>query len=475
MISPVFLIIVPLIAAFISISLKKFGKYIAILTSATLVAMSFMVEIGNYVIGGYLPPYGINLNADGFSIIASILINSLIFLSVILNLEKVEKRASVVLVLMAGLNGMLMTGDLFNLFVFMEITAISAYILSGFSNRLEGTINYLAINSIGSGFYLLGIIILYVVFGNLNMSEISYSAIEIGTENLVLPLVLIFIGLSVETKLLPMNGWVKNVYSHLDSLSGPLFSSAIAGTFLVIFGRIFSLIFPMNGKLLIAFTIIAVVTVFAGEVAALSRKKIREILLFSSIGQAGLVALLFLNGLFYPAMIILFNNVVAKFIMFYVTGRIVENTGEEDYTKLKGVFFNNKVSGLAFTVAGLSLIGLPGFVGFIGKINSILGLFGIHKYLIPVVILIATIVEGAYIIRLIVNLWNPGEEDESSVYSNISFGKFKEAMSFKVLILVVSGILLVSGILPNYLNIAFTDIITYEQDPSYILDFKEGN
>ena len=474
MLSPVLLIVLPLLMAFISLGFKKASTVMLAGVSLANVVISFFIEEGNYVIGGYLPPFGINLHVDSMSILAVILVNTLLLVALLMNMGKLVKRETILMVLIAGLNGMLLTGDLFNLFVFMEITAIASYIISGFSKKYASTINYIAISSIGSGLYLLGVIILYTMFGSLNMADISFKVAEFGPEKIVMPMILLFVGLSVEAKLLPFNGWVKEVYKYLDSLSGVLFASAIAASFLFVFGRFFGILFEMNSNLLLIFTIIATITIIAGEAAALSRRKLREIILFSSIGQAGLVSLLFINGLIYPAVIVLVNNVVSKLILFYISGKIIESTGKEDYTDLRGVFSKNKTIGVAFTVAGLSLIGLPGFLGFIGKINSILGLFANKEIYVAVAILLSAIIEGAYFIRLLVNLWSPGEENVASYEAENNFDSLKLPTLVKGVLAALTLSLVLLGLVPQFMNTAFDSIKSLEHDPSYILEFKEG-
>lgn len=472
--NPVLLIAIPLLLGFISIMFKNKKSFIALGLAAN-VALLFFIEKGEYLLGGFKTPFGISLVVDDFSFIGIVLVNVLFFLTVIMSMEEVGKYSTVLLIALAGLNGLLLTGDLFNLFVFLEVSAIAAYILSSKSGKFHFTFNYLVIGTLGSGLYLFGLIILYVVFGSLNMADISVQ-MAASSANLILPILLIFSGIAVESKLLPFNGWVKGIYGNVDGLIGPMFASVYAGTMLMVFGRLFGSVLALSDYAVLVITVIGIVTMFAGEAAAFGRKNLREILLYSSIGQSGLVVVLFTTGLIFPAMLQLFNNVVAKLIMFTVAGKVSKETGTDDVDQLQGLFLKNKLVGIAFTTATLSLIGLPVFFGFFSKLNLLLGLFSIANYWVPAIILIATIIEGAYFIRLLVKLWTPGEEgveanEEYATSLNVEFEPVKIFVT-----LALAAIIIAAGIMPSLVtkNVLDDSTLLDQSNPSYMFDVEGG-
>jgi len=166
--NPVLLIAFPLLFSFLPTLFKKWEK--ASLVSVILfnIIALFFIEKGVYNIGGWEAPFGINLVLDNYSFIGVLIVNLVFALSVLISFESIGKYSIVLLISLASLNGMILTGDLFNLFVFMEIGAISAYILSSITKKYKFTFNYLVIGTLGSGLYLLGTIILYGIFGSLN-------------------------------------------------------------------------------------------------------------------------------------------------------------------------------------------------------------------------------------------------------------------------------------------------------------------
>lgn len=401
----VLLVAIPLLVAFISILNKKLAFYLLAVVAAFNVVLPFFLEKGLVAIGGF-GPVGINLLVDQYSLIALVLVNVLFFLTVMINCKASKKLATVLIVLLAGLNGLILTNDLFNLFVFLEITGISAYLLTTENNKPVSSFNYLVLGTVGSGLYLLGLIILYSMIGTLNMSEVFSRVIMSGLNPtmLVLPFMLMFIGLGVESKLLPFNSWVKGVLEDAKPLSGTLIASVIAGAVLFVFGRLLTTVMVVGAAQTIL-TVILLATIVAGEVAAFKSRKLREILLFSSVGQAGLVIYLFVNGFLLQAILLVIANVLSKFILFIVGATFAEAAGNDDLGHLAGAFKNNLILGTSFTVAALSVAGLPLFFGFVVKLNILLGMFGDYDMVTPAIVLFASIIEGTYLIKMLVKLW----------------------------------------------------------------------
>lgn len=459
----IFLIVLPLLLAFLSMFIKKGKTYFLLLGVFVNVLLLFMLEKGTYLIGGFKVPLGITLVIDQYSLIGLILVNTLFMFSVLANYDQLSKYTTVLLTLLAGVNGMLMTGDLFNLFVFLEITTISAYILTTMSEDYVGTFNYILVGAIGSGLYLLGIIILYAGFGTLNFHEMT-QAIQASSANMILPMLLIFTGLSVEAKLLPLNGWVKGIYKNANGLVGTMMASVIASASLFVLGRMINLMINDSLVLDIAL-IIGVVTLILGEFSAFNSKKIKEILLYSSIGQSGLVTILMVSGLIFPAVMVIINNGVSKLIMFSVGHEVSKG-------HTKGYFSKHQLMGLAFTIASFSLIGLPLFFGFYVKLNSLLALFE-TSLLLPGIILLVTIIEGAYLIRLNIRLWHPGREGEVTL--EVKENKEKSSLILIATTVVLSLLLLFSGLLPHLVGEKLhSETLLDEQTIEYIIDMKGG-
>ena len=469
-INPALLIALPLLFAFLAAIHKKLGKPMLIAAASlnTLLALAvvFLGELPmEYWLGGFKPPFGISLVVDEYSALAVILLNVVFALIVIMSFKHVGKYGAVLAVSLAALNGMVLTGDLFNLFVFMEVAAIAAYIITAMDKGYKHTFNYLIVGSLGSGLYLLGIILLYNIFGSLNMSDISMK-ISLSSYHpakpLALPVVLIFSGLAVEAKLIPFGGWVKGVLKKSNPLVGAMIASAYALAVLMALGRVMDAVFIMTDAVLIAFTVIAVATLVFAEASAFSKKNLREVLLFSSIAQSGLAVLLFLNNLTAAAVMVIANNVVSKLVMFTIAGKLAHDLGTDEVEGLKGIFSKYVLLGIGFTAAAMSLIGLPVFFGFIAKINALVALFDAGNIWLPIIILIMSVVEGAYFVRILTKLWNPGAEGELSSKEKLQDMKLDGCAKVGIVTAVIALVIIALGTLPIALVKDFmrTDIIS---------------
>ncbi len=454
--NPTLLIAAPLLAAFIAVIFKKIDKIV--MTLAVLFNITYSI-VGavlytnpiTYAIGGFAPPFGISLVVDDYSLVGIMLLNVVFGLTILMSSKLIGKYGIVLAISLAALNGIVLTGDLFNLFVFIEIAAIAAYIMTTMNKKLKHTFNYLILGTLASGLFLFGIVILYNIFGTLNIADIkgiidTTSAPVAGV--LVLPLVFIFAGLSVEAKLIPFGGWVKGVLKSSNSLVGTLIVSSYAAAILLVFGRLTSTIFVMSDGLKIAFTVVAVATLVFAEFSAFSKKNLREVLLFSSIAQSGLVVVLFLNGLTIAAVLVLINNVVSKLILFTLSAKIADETGTDKTSELSGIFSRYKLLGLGFTAAAMSLIGLPFFFGFIAKASALISLFESGNLWLPAIILLVSVIEGIYIIRILTTLWNSGKEGEIPKLENIKEYKLNGFVKVSIVALVIGIVIIAAGIFP---------------------------
>lgn len=450
MIQPVLLIVIPLLLSFISIMVKQQRKVILGISAVANVIILFFLEKGDYVLGGHMPPYGIVLSLDSFSYFSVIVLNVLFAVLILIQLEKVEALGSILMIALGSLNGLLLTADLFNLFVFLEISSIAAFIIVASNKQWKHVFNYIIVASVGSSLYLIGVILLYSQYGTLNMAKMSELMGTFGAPVTYIPVLFIFAGLAVETKLLPFNGWVKGVLKYSDSLVGPMIGSLSAGVMLMVFGRIFTDIFVLNDSVTLLLSIVAVVTLLAGEFAAFSTTKLREVLLYSSVAQSGLAVVLFLNGYGTAAVLVVFANVIAKFILFLLAAHMATNAeGNDDFEVLGGLFKINPLNGLGFSIAALSLASLPMFFGFFVKINVLYSLFVQQDYLLPAVILFASLIEGAYVIRMLVKLWNPGKEGELSATEHVTSLNYHIRPIVCYVALALSLTLIVLGLSPD--------------------------
>jgi len=404
----VLLIVVPLLAAFLSILSKKVAPYLLTVIIVFNVALlaSGLLNYESIEIGGFVAPYGIELVYDSYAKFALLVVNGLFLITVLFNIKGFAKLSSILLVGLAGLNGLLLTGDLFNLFVFLEVTAISAYLISSTNKEPIHTFSYVVAGTVGSSLYLLGLILLYNMFGTLNMAHMASAIQNVNLVTIAFPFLLMFIGLGVEAKLLPFNAWVKGILGTSNTLSGPMIAGVYTGATLFVFGRLFTVVFQLSDSLMLIVLVVLGASILAGEAMAYASSKVREVLLYSSVAQAGIALLLFALGFVEFGLLFVALNAVSKVVLFLVFNTLIQETNTDEIDGLSGVFQQQVLLGVGVTAVILSLLGLPLFVGFTVKLGLLTSLFAAGERLFPAIILLSSIVEGVYFIKLLVTLWH---------------------------------------------------------------------
>ncbi len=402
------LIAIPLLGAFTSIIWKKVTDVLLIITP--IINLSILAILRPTLVehlGGWKAPFGIPLVLDNASYITLFIINS-IFLLLSLNRNLFDLNyGTVLLVLLTSTNGLILTGDLFNSFVFLEITAVSSYILAYHNKNPYGAYKYLIIGSVAGAFYLLSTILAYVNTGSLNMAHVSQTL-----NSSVIPAIalLYIVGLGVEAKLFPLAGWVPDVYASGSPMTPVILGSMVTFTIMYLVGRIFLSV--LHGSFLNVLYILGLITVVFGEISALRQNDLLRALAYSSVAQAGLVisaislktSEAITAGYFHSL-----NDVTAKLILFPVAVLLSKGFGK------------NKIPGIAFSIASFSVIGFPLFAGFRSKLLILLSAFSKGDYVLPAVLLFAGVVEVAYFIRWNVRLWHESEGEECEMKKHTQF------------------------------------------------------
>ncbi len=404
------LIAIPLLLAFVSVMWKRISKSLfflaAIVNLIILLASWFPNGVEIHAMGNWKPPFGINLVLDNASFYAALVVNAFFFL-VSLMPKLVESYGISLMLLMAAANGFILTGDLFNSFVFMEIMTITAVTIASKRDNFYNAFKYLILGGIAGSIYLLATIFAYTATGSLNMAHVSMATIS--ASSLIAITTLYTIGLGVEAKLFPLNGWVSGVYGGND-LAPVILGTSVSFAALYMVGRLFGTVFHGNGAEVL-YTL-ALITIVAGEVAALRQQNILKAFAYSSVAQAGVVVAMISKGTAKSMGLAYFhltNDAVAKFVIFLVAGFLVYN-----YKNLNGVFKKHKILGASFSMATFSLIGFPLFAGFQSKLRMIMALFSMKDFLFPAVMLLATLIEVGYVVRWNVRLWFEEETQEKA-------------------------------------------------------------
>lgn len=432
--NPVLLIVIPLGLAFLTpifaLITKKIVKYIPVLGMLFNLVLSILLlpKVMNTPIvislAGWVPPLSINLFVGPVSILFLILISLVGFFVAIYGINyikegAIEKYNILYLLIFTGATGVVLTGDIFNLFVFFEILCISSYALVAYKGDKAGTeasIKYLIQGSIGTGFILIGIGLLYGLFGTLNIADIASNINSVNSSTLYVALAFFISGLGIEAAIFPLNAWLPDAHSSApSSISAVLSGMAIHVGVYAVF-RVIYTIFGVNA-ILNVLVFMGILTMLIGEMSAFRQNDIKRVLAYSSIGQMGLIIFALSIGTVNGTSAGLFQiitHTLAKTLLFLCAGYMIYYAGSKEISSLEGMGKKMPVASLLFTIGAFTLVGLPPFIGFPSKLLIILSALskgGILFLIMVIFMLCATILEGTYFFKIIQVLYFKGPKN----------------------------------------------------------------
>ncbi len=366
-------------------------------------------------ISGWAPPLSINLYVGPLGLGLAILISLLGFLVAVygmgyIHAEPKEKYHMLVLTLITGAIGMVLTGDIFNLFVFFEILSLSSYALTGYNRDRTGTeaaVKYLIQGSIGSAFILIGIALLYGALGTLNMADLAARITAGDPMTMFLALSFLLVGFGIEAAISPLNAWLPDAHSSAPSSVSAILSGIAIETGAYAVARIVYTVFPGQG-IMFVLAIIGIVTLLMGEMAAFHQHDdVKRMLAYSSIGQMGLIVFAFgmasQAGAF-AALFQLVSHTLAKGLLFLAVGYMIYRVGSRRISAFAGLGRRMPMTGTMVAIAVLSLIGVPPFTGFMSKLAVVRAGLMQHSAVytgMVVLVLVATMIEVGYLLRFL--------------------------------------------------------------------------
>jgi formate hydrogenlyase subunit 3/multisubunit Na+/H+ antiporter MnhD subunit len=365
---------------------------------------------------GFAPPFSINLRFGLYEGCFVLAVNSIALLGALHWLSSLRQHASslsLYLILVMGIDGVVMTRDLFNLFIFMEITAIATYALIGMERTgsvLAAGFKYVVATSVASAFFLLGTIFLYYLTGTLNIDDMVARHALISGPIGFIATVLLLTSLLIELKPYPANGWGLDVYETAPGGIAALISVGVsAGVIFALFKTL-----PLLGNYLTSIAVVGGLTFLVSNLIGLKQDNARRLLGYSSIGQMGLLTLalaltlqlgitvqlpLILGGLF-------INHLLAKAGLFWLADRVNRNA-TRDWSVLAG----RPLALLLFGTLLVALVGLPPFPGFWAKWALVMELAAGGMYGWIAVVLVGSLLEAAYLFRWFTHSLEAREND----------------------------------------------------------------
>ncbi len=439
------------------------------LLSFSLLSLLLIKQSGTvvYKIGGWIPPIGICMVLDSLTGFMLITVNLIAFLVTIYCISYMEqytdkwKFYTLFLLMLAGMNGVIVTGDMFNLFVFLEIGAISSYALVAFGvehEELEASFKYMVMGSLASSFILLGIALLYSYTSSLNMADISRTLAERGGGQIVLFVSVLFLmGFGLKAALVPFHAWLPDAH---PSAPAPI-SAMLSGVLIKALGvyalaRIFFNVLGMSAISSYILMVLGTISMILGGLLALGQEDIKRLFAYSSISQIGYVVLGIgmgttlgiLAGLFH-----LFNHATFKSLLFLNSGSIEYATGTRDLRKMGGLTSKMPVTGYSSLVGSMSISGIPPLSGFWSKLLIILAAIQAEHFIFAAIAVLVSILTLAYYLK-VQRLAFFGQLKNSLKGIREVPLTMKLSMIALSIICIFGGLLLIPGIQKNFLNLA---------------------
>jgi len=430
---PALQIVVPLLTAPLVVLLRGPGLAWAAATAASVMAFAIAVALTatilgtgavQYEMGGWPGPFGIVLDIDALGAVVLLLVSGSSAIALVGGRKSLESQVpsdrihlfyAAWLVALAGLSGITVTGDAFNVFVFMEISSLASYILiAGGPDRraLTATFKYLIMGTVGATCYLIGVGLVYMMTGTLNFADMESRIAEVADYRPILVAAgFVTVGLALKAALFPLHVWLPNAYTYAPHMVTVFLAACSTKVAVYVLMRFDFLVFQANlsghvAQFATFLLPLALLGILVGSVVAMRENNLKRLLAWSSVAQIGYIVLgaSFISTAGLTASIVhIFNHALAKGAVFLALAAFALAAVSLRLEDLRGIARRMPGTFIAFAIAGLSLIGVPGTAGFISKwylITAALehGMLGIA---LVAVILISSLMAVVYVWRVV--------------------------------------------------------------------------
>ena len=439
---PILAVIIPLLAAPLCALIGRGGVAWYIALAATWLSLASavvlhgqIVESGSisYALGGWAPPWGIEYRIDLLSSYVLLIVTAIAALVLSFARLSVEQEIppqqiahfyAALLLALAGLAGIVSTGDAFNLFVFLEISALSSYALISMGKdrrALNAAFQYLVMGTIGATFILIGIGFLYMMTGTLNMQDLAERLPAMAdTRTVRAGFAFLTVGIGLKLALFPLHLWLPNAYAYAPSVVSALLAAtatkvAVYAMLRFMFG-IFGVEFAF-GSMPLGFILITLglLGILSASLVALFQDNVKRLLAYSSVAQIGYIALgmgLASSTGVTAAMLHLFNHALMKGALFLALGAVAYRLGSVSLRDFAGLGRRMPWTMAAIVIGGLSLIGVPPTAGFVSKWYLVLGVLELGLWPLAVLVLVGSLLALAYVWKIVeVAYFTPSAEN----------------------------------------------------------------
>jgi multicomponent Na+:H+ antiporter subunit D len=359
-------------------------------------------------------PLNIKLLVDGFSVFMLFVISLVSLAVTIYSIDYMEHYGAkanyyaLLLLMIAGMNGLVLATDLFNIYMFLEVAAVASYALVAFGlgqDELEASFKYLMLSAVASAFILLSITVIFALTGGTGFGAVASGLKLLNVKTIVgFCSALFLMGFGLKAAIVPFHSWLPDAH---PSAPAPI-SAMLSGVLIKVSGvyammRIFLNVFGLTPALTTVLSVLGIASIFVGALAALGQKDIKRMLAYSSISQIGYVVLGFavgtplgiLGGLFH-----LFNHALFKSLLFLNAGAVEQSTGNRSLDKMGGLAKRMPVTAATSAVGSLSIAGVPPLNGFWSKLLIIIALVQADMFVLAVLAVLGSVVTLWYYLVL---------------------------------------------------------------------------
>ncbi len=428
---PALQVVVPLLAAPVCILVRQprliwlwttLASVISLLIAAGLLSQVYELGTLSYALGGWLAPWGIEYRVDTVNSFVLLIVSGIS--TVVLPFVKTSIKQEIHpdqlpyfyagwLLCLTGLLGITITGDAFNVFVFLEISSLSSYLLISLGTSRKSLIaafQYLVVGTIGASFILIAIGLLYMMTGTLNMADLAnrLPAVQ-NTRTVQAAFVFLAVGIAIKAAVFPLHQWLPNAYAYAPSSVSAFLAGSATKVSVYLLLRFFFDVFDMDFsmevmQLDVVLLVVGIAAMFVMSVVAIFQTDIKRMLACSSVAQIGYMALgvglVSVTGVS-AAILHLFNHAVMKAALFLSLGCVVYRIGSVHLDDMAGLGKQMPWTMAAFVIGGLSLIGIPLTVGFVSKWYLILAALEHGWWWLGILILLSSLLAVAYVWRVV--------------------------------------------------------------------------
>ncbi|OUR87269.1 cation:proton antiporter [Gammaproteobacteria bacterium 42_54_T18] len=428
---PILQVIVPLLAAPLCLFLRR--SSLAWLFSLIVSTLAFVISIlllqqvmasGTlvYELGGWDAPWGIEYRIDELNAFLLLIITAISTVVLIAAQTSIGKEIpkerhtlfyTLYLLSLAGMLGIVATGDAFNVFVFLEISSLSAYALIALGEdrrALWASFQYLIMGTIGATFILIGIGLMYQMTGTLNMDDLSRRLPEVAqTRTVFVSFAFVIVGICLKLALFPLHLWLPNAYTYAPSIVTAFFAATATKVAIYLLIRftfsIFGLSFSFTTlPLQILFMVLGLSGIFVASTAAIYQTNVKTLFAYSSIAQIGYMIVGFsvstVTGLT-ATLLHVFNHALMKGALFLALGAVMYRIGSVKLSQFQGLGRQMPLTMAAIVIGGLSLIGVPLTVGFVSKWYLLMSLIEQGWWPVAVLVVLGSLLAVVYVWRIV--------------------------------------------------------------------------